>query len=64
MAKMTKTVMLLTALLRSTAWAVARSQTKQRTRGRAKAKITVQSSEAKPYDQTESPALMEIRTPW
>lgn len=26
----------------------------------AKAKITVQSSEAKPYDQTTSPALMEI----
>jgi hypothetical protein len=28
---------------------------------RAQAKITVQSSEAKPYDQTASPALMEIR---
>ena len=31
------------------------------TRRHAKAKITVQSSEAKPYDQTASPALMEIR---
>ena len=27
---------------------------------RAKAKITVQSSEAKPYDQTAGPALMEV----
>lgn len=27
----------------------------------AKAKITVQNSDAKPYDQTTSPALMEIR---
>ena len=34
---------------------------KPRTRARAEAKITVQSSEAKPYDQTASPALMEIR---
>ncbi len=31
-----------------------------RTRARAKAKITVQSSEAKPYDQTASPALLEL----
>ena len=30
-------------------------------RTRAEAKITVQSSEAKPYDQTASPALVEIR---
>jgi hypothetical protein len=30
-------------------------------RARAEAKISVQSSEAKPYDQTVSPALMEIR---
>lgn len=30
-------------------------------RARAKAKITVQSSEAMPYDQTAGPALMEIR---
>ena len=37
------------------------SQKKGRTRGRAEAKITVQSSEAKPYDQTASLALMEIR---
>jgi hypothetical protein len=41
--------------------AVGLSQTEPRTRARAKAKITVQSSEAKPYDQTASPALMEIR---
>ena len=34
------------------------SQTQPRTR--AKAKITVHSSEAKPYDQTASPALIEI----
>ena len=32
----------------------------QHTRTRATAKITVQSSEAKPYDQTTSPALTEI----
>ena len=37
------------------------SQTEPHTRTRAKAKITVQSSEAKPYDGTASPALMEIR---
>src|SRR5689334_19226254 len=30
-------------------------------RTRAEAKITVQSSEAKPYDQAAGPALMEIR---
>ena len=36
------------------------SQTEPRTRARAKAKITVQSSEADPYDQTASPVLMEI----
>ena len=34
---------------------------KPRTRARAEAKITVQSSEAKPYDQTASPALVEMR---
>jgi hypothetical protein len=39
----------------------ARSETEPRTRERAKAKITVQSSEAKPCDQTASPALIEIR---
>jgi Protein of unknown function (DUF3224) len=32
-----------------------------RTRTRAEAKITVQSSEATPYDQTAGPALMEVR---
>jgi hypothetical protein len=36
------------------------SPTESRTRARAKAKITVQNSEAKPYDQTANPALMEI----
>jgi len=30
-------------------------------RTRAKAKVTVRSSEAKPYDQTASPALIEVR---
>jgi hypothetical protein len=30
-------------------------------RAMAKAKITVQSSDAKPYDQTASPALVEMR---
>ena len=33
---------------------------KPRTRTRADAKIAVQSSDAKPYDQSTSPALMEI----
>jgi len=37
------------------------SPTKSRARTRAEAKITVESSEARPYDQTASPALMEIR---
>jgi hypothetical protein len=36
------------------------SQTEPRTRLKAKAKITVQNSEAQPYDQTTSPALIEI----
>ena len=36
------------------------SQTEQPTRTRAEAKITVESSEAKPYDQTPGPALVEI----
>jgi Protein of unknown function (DUF3224) len=36
-------------------------QTEPRTRAKAKAKITVHSSEAKPYDQTAGPALMELR---
>jgi hypothetical protein len=39
----------------------AQSQAKPRTRARANAKITVHSSEAKPYDQTASPALTELR---
>jgi len=40
--------------------AVWQSQAKPNTRTRAKAKITVQSSEAKPYDETANPKLMEI----
>ena len=40
--------------------AVGQSQTEPRSRARAAAKITVQRSEAKPYDQTASPALMEV----
>jgi hypothetical protein len=36
------------------------SQTKSGTRKRANASITVQSSEAKPYDEVSSPALMEL----
>jgi hypothetical protein len=36
------------------------SRRKLRTRARAKAKIAVQSSEAKPYDQTASPSLVEV----
>ena len=41
--------------------AIAQVQMTPHARTRAKAKVTVQSSEAKPYDQTASPALMEIR---
>ena len=37
------------------------SQTEPHTRATAKAKITVQSSEAEPYDQTAGPALVEVR---
>jgi hypothetical protein len=40
--------------------AIGQSQTQPRT-ARAEAKITVQSSETNAYDQTASPALMEIR---
>jgi Protein of unknown function (DUF3224) len=40
--------------------AVGESQKKAPKRAPAKAKITVQSSEAQPYDQTASPALIEI----
>jgi hypothetical protein len=41
--------------------AIGQPQAEPRTRTRAQAKIAVQSSEATPYDQTASPALMEIR---
>ncbi len=41
--------------------AVGQSRREPRKRTRAEAKIIVQSSEARPYDQTASPALMEIR---
>ena len=41
--------------------ALGQSQAKPRTRARAEAKITVLSSDAKPYDQTARPASMEIR---
>jgi len=40
---------------------IGQSQTEPPPRARAKAKITVQRSEATPYDQSASPALMEIR---
>jgi hypothetical protein len=40
--------------------AIGQSQSQPRTRARADAKITVQSSEAKAYDQTASPALLEL----
>jgi hypothetical protein len=36
-------------------------RTQPRTRGRAEARITVHSYEAKPYHQTVSPALVEVR---
>lgn len=39
---------------------VGQSQTAPLKRTHAKVKITVQNSEAKPYDQTAAPALMEI----
>ena len=40
--------------------AIGHPRTEPRALARAKAKITVQSSEATPYDKTASPALMEI----
>jgi hypothetical protein len=40
---------------------VGHSQTRANTRAHASVKITVNSSDAKPYDQTASPALLEIR---
>ena len=46
---------------RNSVHAVGHSQTKPQPRARAKAKITVQSSEARPYDQTAGPALVEVR---
>jgi hypothetical protein len=42
----------------TTGW---QSKTAPHTRARAKAKISVKSSEARPYDVTASPALIEIR---
>ena len=41
--------------------AARQSQTEPHTHAHGRAKITVQSSDAKAYDQTEGPALMEIR---
>lgn len=41
--------------------AIARVQKESSARTHATAKITVQSSEARPYDQTADPALVEIR---
>jgi hypothetical protein len=41
--------------------AIGRSRTEPRRRARAEGKITVQSSEATPYDQAAGPPLMEIR---
>ena len=46
---------------RETVHAIGQSRTEPRRRTRAEAKITVQSSEAAPYDQTANPALMELR---
>jgi Protein of unknown function (DUF3224) len=37
------------------------SRTGPHARARAEAKITVQGSEARPYDQSEGPALVEVR---
>jgi hypothetical protein len=41
--------------------AIGRPQPALHTRARAKARITVHNSEARSYDQTVSPALMEVR---
>lgn len=41
--------------------AVGKSQIETHSRKHAEAKITVHSSEAKPYDQAESPALAEVQ---
>ncbi len=40
---------------------IGQSRTEPPARVRAKARITVRNSDARPYDQTASPALMEIR---
>jgi Protein of unknown function (DUF3224) len=39
---------------------IRQSQTEARTRTKARARITVRNSEAKTYDQTASPALVEV----
>jgi hypothetical protein len=52
-----RTVATLAIIFLST-WQAASAQSSKR--ARAVAKITVQSSEAQPYDQTASPALVEI----
>jgi hypothetical protein len=46
---------------RDTAHPIGQSQTAPPARVTARAKITVQGSEAKPYDQTAAPALVEVR---
>ena len=53
-----RTVATLAIIFLST-WQAATAQSS--TRARAVAKITVQNSEAQPYDQTATPALVEIR---
>ena len=53
-----RTVAILAIIFLST-WQAATAQSS--TRARAVAKITVQNSEAQPYDQTATPALVEIR---
>ena len=45
---------------RESIYAIGQPQAEPRMRARAEAKIAVQSSEAKPYDQTASPALIEV----
>src|SRR5262249_27624192 len=57
-----RTLAIVTVVALST-WQAAsgRSGTGPQTRARAEAKITVQSSEAKPYNQTGGPALVEVR---
>jgi hypothetical protein len=59
---MAKILFLVLPLFMATAWFAASgsSQTERQTRTHAKAKITVQSSEAQPYDQTGGPTLMEL----